>query len=227
MALIDPVKFYKDGSRQHGGVQAAKVYYYNDFTNKYFTPIVQESTVQQLLAFKHLIPGKIYTYQYSPIGAGTLDWYDTRPIIISIRHYKAESTSNPIEFGINLNFLPAQAKKIVLDRLYQTYRSLIDRNMRNIESGNILNQKPLFTDTHDFIKVLDYLWDSVGNTNYRFACRNYIFDRMKNIKAVDYSDWGQILFLESRDITGASIGQIYKEYYDSKHKKTKQKKKKT
>ena len=71
------------------------------------------------------------------------------------------------------------------------------------------------------------MWNSVGNTNYRFACRNYIFDRMKNIKTVDYSDWGQILFLESRDITGASIGQIYKEYYDSKHKKTKQKKQKT
>lgn len=226
MALIDPIQFYKDGSKKHGGITAAKPYYYSYMTKKYFSPVVQESTIQQLLAFKHLIPGKIYTYQYSPIGGDKLDFYDTRPIIISIRNYKAESTDNPIEFGINLNFLPPQVKKIILARLYLTYHSLIERNMENLKAGNNLLQKPLFVGTHDFMKVLYYLWDSVGNTHYRFACRNYIFSRMQNIKCVDYEDWGAILFLESKDMVGATIGDIYKRYYYSKLHPNKSKKKK-
>lgn len=215
--MQDPLEFYNQGIKEHGGVLGARSQYYGDFMQKYFAPTPQMETMKQLAAFKHLIPGKIYTYQYSPSGgAGPLGWYDTRPMIISIRHYTSPHTKNHIEFGLNLNFMPPKMKQIVIQRLYQTYQGIIDANMRLNELGNYTQNRPTFTGTHDFMKVLDFLWDSVGKTAYKFALRNYIYPNMSNIKTIDYADWGKILFIEPKDVTGASIGKIYKQYYQYK-----------
>ena len=78
--------------------------------------------------------------------------------LLFVKHFLAETTNNNIELGINLNFIPPKMKAIILQRLYNTYKSIIEKNMENMNKGNILSQRPLFVGTYDFMGVLDYLW---------------------------------------------------------------------
>lgn len=215
--LISPRSYYTQAINESGGYFGAKSKNYSKFMSKYFSPIPDLNVMTYLLAFRHLMHGKIYTFNYSPVGADKLDFYDTRPIIISIKHFKADTTQNEIEFGLNLNFMPPKMKAVVLERLYTTYYSIINANYKKSLDNKHLTQRPLFIGTYDYMAVLDYLWESVGNTAYRFAIRNYIRPNMSNIKEVAYEDWGKIMFIDSKEICGASLGEVYKKYWDFKN----------
>lgn len=215
--MIDPIEFYHSAITQYGLVPAKKKFF-GEFASKYFSPYPQEGVREQLLAYQHLLSGKMYTFMYSPMYTDKLAFYDTRPIIISLKSYTAKSTQNKIELGLNINFIPPEMRMIVLSRLYETYRVILNENRQQLENLNYLDQRPLFIDTYDFMLTLDYLWESVGNTGYKFALRNYIFDRMSDIKAIDYDDWGKSIFIDSQQTAGASIGEIYHKYWQYKLK---------
>lgn len=216
--MVDPLNFYNDALHQYG-FSKSKVIYTREFMDKYFNSSVQESTVFQMSAFNRLLTGKMYTFNYNPLNKDILDFYDTRPLIISLKNFKAKTTKNNIELGLNINFIPPEVRLWVLSRFYNVYKGILDYNEEKMSKGEVLNQKELFTASYNIMRVLDGLLEFVGKTAYRFALRNYISERIVIPKSVDYDDWAKAVFIDSQEMAGASISEIYKKYWDYKLKR--------
>ena len=158
------------------------------------------------------IPGKIYTYEYDPLYKNELDYFDRRPIILCNGSYSA-GTGNEILQGINLNFLPEKARVQTLDVFYKSFESTIKQSYQSAHHQKVfLNISKIVSFFSEWLNVLKVFGDN-GGVGYEFAYRNYIISRIKNLRYVEYDHWEMIPFLNPKEITGASIADIYTTYW--------------
>jgi hypothetical protein len=220
--MISPIASYKYYVNKYGLVGAQK-HVYEFFTEKYFKASNNSANVAIVKKLPFFVPGRIYTYKYDPKYKDVLAWYDERPLMLSIRHFKAESTGNLIETGINLNFIPPQMRVLILQSLYNVYHPIMEANNMLDNKKRSGKQRALFTESYDYMGVLDWIFDMVSKTAYRFAIRNYIKQRVYYPKAISYSDFGKCALLLTKDTVGASLDDIFKEYWDYKIQANKRK----
>jgi hypothetical protein len=223
--MISPLKTYKKNLKSRPEMKREA---YAFFLEKYFkNPYNPENSVDFLPTlerfdaknFSSFIPGKIYTFQYNPVYKDILDYYDKRPIILVCGEWIADSTGNRIVTGINFNFLPEIARVNTLEYYYQSVKG-------DLENGY---EKTLKTDKVSFIKkaliVLQNIaqtfnvFNRAGQIGYQFAMRNYIIgsNTMKDPVLVEYEDWEWIPFVQTKDVTGASLEEIYSQYISIKN----------
>jgi len=178
---------------------------YKFFLEKYFKPVPPKAPdlVKQL---KGLFPGKIYTFIYDPKYRDILEYFDERPIMLSIKN-------DPINLGINFNFIPLEIKILMIDKLWDKFSDIIKYNQTKINKKQVMQQKPLFFESYDYMKLLDLIWEYTQKTAYRFAIRRYLYDRITMPKEIAYSDWGLIPFINSKDIVGLELSEIYRLYW--------------
>lgn len=210
--LIHPKEIYHDISKKMGWIDSERTVY-KYFLEKYFRPkhTKQSKTISQL---KDLIPGKIYTYDYDPKYKDRMAYYDGRPIMLCLKT-KNEDINNLL-LGLNFNFIPREVKHFMISSLWDTYSRLIEFNQTKIDKNQSKQQKQIFTQSYDYMQVLDNIWEYFQKTDYKFALRSYMYDRMSNIKEIEYSDWGFIPIITSKDMTGLELPLIFRDYWAEK-----------
>lgn len=166
---------------------------------------------------KKLIPGKIYTFVYDPLYKDVLSYYDKRPILL-LHSVKKAKTDNDIISGINLNFLPEKVKVTLLNQFYVLFKSEIDKDIDNIWENKLSFIMKAITLFKNWLQT-KRIFEKHPNINFSFAYRNYIISRMDELKLIEYDDWEILPFLESKEIIGASLIDIYNSYKDSFLKK--------
>ena len=217
LKLESPKEVYQEYLK-HFGLQGGRRVVYEYFRDNYFEPIPKMNREDVIKEYKKLIPGRVYTYNYDPLYPDNLSFLDKRPIILCIKEDINKNTKNHVHLGINFNFVPNKVRLNLLEVLFKSFEKLImqDANRRiKDRQGRVT---PIFKPNFDYYGVLEYLWNTVAKSGFKFALRNYVFSQMDNVKMVDYDLWGLITFLESKDITGASFGQIHKLYWTQKNK---------
>jgi len=219
--MKSPAKAYQDNKRSNPKMRSEA---YSFFFNKYFKDPYHDKgfldTTERLQAknLKQFIPGKIYTFQYDPLYKDILDYYDKRPIILVCGQWVAKSTGNTIVTGINFNFLPEIAKVNTLEYYYQSVKDDLDVAYKiTTESDQVSFIKRALIVLQDLVQTFN-IFNKAGQIGYQFAMRNYIVsNRIKQPVLVEYDDWEWIPFLQTKDIVGKSIGEIYKEYIEQKN----------
>ena len=191
----DFTDIYVTGTREKGGLGE---------TN-------EEEIVKSLGKF---IPGKIYTFMYDPLYKNALDWYDTRPVILVNDTFKAK-TGNFIVTGINLNFLPEKVKVATLQQFYELFESNINKSEDQAWNGKInLAINAIVSFFRDWFNVLS-AFNNGGGVGYQFAYRNYIVDRIKDPRYMEYQHWEMVPFLNPQELVGASVDKIHSTYWDN------------
>lgn len=166
---------------------------------------------------KKIIPGKIYTFTYDPLYKDSLAYYDTRPIVL-LQSTSVAGTGNNLVSGINLNFLPEKIKISILDQFFRLFKKEIQKDEEKIWENKlsyIIGAINFFT---QWLQT-KLIFERHPNVNFSFAYRNYITDRMSNLRIIEYDDWAILPFLESKEIVGASLYEIYTEYMNTLIKK--------
>jgi len=169
---------------------------------------------KQILKNNQFIPGKIYTYRYDPLYKDVLDYYDTRPIIMVRNTFFAEGTKNWILEGVNFNFLPPQAKVLTLEHFWKHFQNEIEQS--EIYAKNDLIYKSISKILYFFSQWKAILSVFENKVDYTFAYRNYIIDRIEDLRYVEYQHWQLIPFLEPKEIIGESLSTIYQLYLQNR-----------
>lgn len=179
---------------------AAKKKEYNSITDLSEGILVNQSIL------RGFIPGKIYTYQYDPKTKLDLDYYDIRPLMLSLGHYKLKNGKGILEIGINLHFLPPDAIQKIMMLTWKVFQYKLEKNFEYLMKENY-TQVPL-----PLYQNAQKIYEMVGKTNYKFAIRHYLPNRMKDVQIVEYTDWKIVPLLETKWIIGASKAQIFELY---------------
>jgi hypothetical protein len=130
----------------------------------------------------------------------------------------AETTGNQIVTGINLNFLPEIERVNTLEYYYQSVKADIDNAYKETEKNNQVSFiKRALIVLQDITQMFN-VFGKAGKIGYQYAMRNYIIGgNMQKVSLVEYDDWQYIPFIQTKDIVGASLGEIHKAYLDSKN----------
>jgi hypothetical protein len=222
--LKSPLETYKDYHKEYGMLKGRQnVFEY--FLNSYYKP-TPKLKQRQVNSFKQLFPGRIYTFKYKPLYKDVLDYYDKRPIILAVDSFNAK-TGNNITVGINLNFIPNRVRLNMLEVLFKSFKRLIDNDLRKRKNDKY-NGLPsyLFSSNYDYFGIIDYIFQSIVKSGYKYAIRSYIFTRMNNVSFIEYEDWGLIPLIESSDIVGSTTSEIHSAYWKKSLKSNDKKKKK-
>lgn len=217
-AILSP-KLAMDQYLSKYGLMGARKKVFEYFNNEYFMPIPNQN-VETSMSYKGLIPGRMFTYKYEPdpLNIDRMDFYDKRPIMLCIKEGIHKNTGNYLQLGINFNFIPYEIRISMLDKLFVAYKNFILFDVQR-RAGNDANTRitPVFTDSYDFYGVLNWIFQSVLKSGFKYALRLYNWDRMDNVKLIDYNEWGLLGLLDARDIVGKTPEEIHHEYWSYKH----------
>lgn len=170
---------------------------------------ITSSNAGKIQSFKRVnrfIPGSIYTFEYFPETWKSLDFYDLRPIVMSIERRKTEN--GWIEVGINFNMLPPKYRMYILEILGKVFASRFDLNDKAMIAGK--DPIPVFNQDKTIWDVLNKVLGEVGKTGFSFAIRHYKIDRIKNPKIIELEDWESVMFSEAKTLIGTSPGELQK-----------------
>lgn len=218
--LKSPLETYNEYHKEFGMLRGRKnVFEY--FLDSYYKP-TPKLKQKQVNTFKQLFPGRIYTFKYNPLYKDSLDYYDRRPIILAVKSFNAKTTKNNITVGINLNFIPNKVRLNMLQVLFRSFKQIIDTDVRKRQNDNYSGLPTfLFSPTYDYYGLIQYMFETIVKSGYKYAIRSYIFTRMNNISFIEYEDWGLIPLIESVDINGASTSEIHSAYWNQSLQKKK------
>jgi hypothetical protein len=156
----------------------------------------------------YLEPGKIHIFTYNPKGKGVLDYYDKKPVVISLGRVK-EDNGNYYDLGLNLNFIPDPYKWYILNAIRKIYRYFYYGQMNGRNSGNALLQARI---KYKY-GVLKQLLKKYG---FSFAIRKYIPSRKSRVYVTSYESWINIAFLSIENFEGINYDDMIKKYKASK-----------
>lgn len=192
-------------------VREANFYYRDRYVakKKEYNSLVDlsEGSVLRNSILRGFVPGKVYTYNYDPKHKVDLDYYDIRPLMLSLGHVKLNGGKGVMEIGINLHFLPPDAIQKIMELTWKVFQYKLEANFENLMKENYGNQIPL-----PIYQNAKKIYDLIGKTNYKFAIRCYLPNRMKDVQIVEYTDWKYIPLLETKWIIGITKAQLYEQY---------------
>jgi hypothetical protein len=114
------------------------------------------------------VVGNVYTYDYRPITANQMNFFDTRPLIVFMGYNPKGRTM----YGINLHFMNLQYRRAFLNHIDEFRKVGVDVNGINSMLAVRLRWKYLKARPHIF-----------GYVNV--AIRQYRLDRIKNLQEVN------------------------------------------
>lgn len=196
---------------------------YTFFNEKYFKKPFENQddlfdTTERILAKKlnFFLPGRIYTWQYDPIGKDWLDFYDIRPIVLVHSQFTAKN-GNKIVCGVNLNFLPEFQRIQTMEIFYKIFKSDLEAAEKAIDKNQIGIVKRAWQFLTDWLFTLK-IFNTQGKIGYQWAYRNYIISRTKQPVLIEMEDWPMIPYFVPKEFKGMSPGQVWSEYVKVKDK---------
>lgn len=204
-------EFGLNNAKQHA-FELFKEIYYNRQPNEY---------TRVMTKFKDVFKGKIYTFNYKhPINEDILDFYDKRPTVMIINSEFYKETNHHLITGINLNFIPYEIKKFMIEKVWEVFEQLIIMDIKRSEGKpSLILPQQIFNPNFDFYTLIKYVLNTLIKTQFEFAVRRYWWKKMSFIKCIDYSHWGLIPFIDTKDTVNLDLSQIHKLYWMNKHKK--------
>jgi hypothetical protein len=143
-----------------------------------------------------LEPGKMYSFNYYTTEES---FYDTNPIVIGL----GESDDGH-QLGINLHYMPYEARIPFLVQLTKTLKNQIEGNKQE----DPLQESPITTFKWEFVKK------ALGKKyNLTYCVRQYRMDRMKDPYVMGYSDWYIGAVNNEDQFFGGNINQAQALYY--------------
>lgn len=143
--------------------------------------------------------GKMYTFRYFTEDE---TFYDTAPIVLGLG-----KSIDGNQLGINLHYIPYDARIPFLKDIVRSFQGLIDLELRN-KIGNINAQSPLNQFTYEAVK------ESLGKKyNLTYAIRQYRLNRMKKPISLGYEHWYIGAVNEDNNFFGGTIQNAQALYY--------------
>jgi hypothetical protein len=143
-----------------------------------------------------LLPGKMYCFNYYTTEEA---FYDTKPLVIGL----GESDDGH-QLGINLHYMPYEARIPFLTELTKTLKNQIESNKKE----DPLLESPITTFKWKFLK------QALGKKyNLTYCVRQYKMDRMKNPYVIGYSNWYVGAVNNEDQFFGGNINQAQSLYY--------------
>jgi|TARA_R110000796_G_C14377232_1_gene414802 hypothetical protein len=143
-----------------------------------------------------LLPGKMYCFNYYTTEES---FYDTKPLVIGL----GESDDGH-QLGINLHYMPYEARIPFLTQLVSTLKTQIQYNL----DDDPLMEGAIATFKWKFIK------QALGKKyNLTYCVRQYRMDRMKDPYAIGYRDWYIGAVNNEDQFFGGNINQAQSLYY--------------
>lgn len=211
--IKSPTETYNEYHKEYGILGGRKkVFEY--FMDTYYKPVSKRTENSDTNT--KLLLGRIYTFKYNPLYKDVLDYYDKRPLILVIDSFQAKTTKNDIMVGINLNFIPNKVRLNILQVLFKTFNTLITNDAKRRELDKYENSPvPLFSSSYDYYGLIQYIFETIVKSGYKYAIRSYIYTRIKTPNLIEYKDWGLIPLIESLDVIGSSVSDIHSAYWSN------------
>jgi len=152
--------------------------------------------------------GKINQFSYNPKLKDTLDYYDKKPLVLSLGIIQRKKMK--YEIGINLNFIPEPYKWFILDKIQQTYSGFFLRQQDGRSSNNAYRQ-PQIMYRYRAIKAL------LTQYGFEFAIRVYIPSRKAKVYCINYNNWINAAFLSIEKFEGITYNQMIQEFQKAKN----------
>ena len=156
----------------------------------------------------YLEPGKIHIFTYNPKGKKVLDYYDKKPVVLSLGTVR-ENDGSIYDLGLNLNFIPFPYKWYILNTLNELYGQFYKSQIEGRNSGNALLQARIKY-KYNILKAL------LRKYGFPFAIRKYIPSRKSRVYVCSYETWLNIAFLSIDNFEGISYDDMIKKYKASK-----------
>lgn len=153
--------------------------------------------------------GKINHFNYNPKGKDTLDYYDKKPLVLSLGVLQKKKMR--YEIGINLNFIPAPYKWFILEKIQSVYSGFFYRAKNTIINSDAYRQ-PQIMYKYSVIKSL------LTQYGFEFALRVYIPSRKSKVYCINYNSWIKAAFLSLEKFEGITHKEMIRQYMTSKNK---------
>tara|TARA_R110001592_G_scaffold6419_1_gene34569 strand:+ start:22 stop:600 length:579 start_codon:yes stop_codon:yes gene_type:complete len=147
-----------------------------------------------------LNPGQMYCFNYY-----TEDelFYDTKPLVIGLGE-----SDNGHQLGINLHYMPYEARLPFLTELTVSLQSQIKALTKNEAAFNAEMQKPITNFRWEFVKR------AYGKKyNLTYCTRQYMIKKMRNPYVLAYEDWYVGAVNNENQFYGGNINQAQALYY--------------
>jgi len=147
-----------------------------------------------------LSPGKMYCFNYY-----TKDemFYDTKPLVLGLGE-----SDNGHQLGINLHYMPYEARIPFLTELSVSLGSQIKGLTKGNALGNPKQQKPITAFRWEFVKR------AFGKKyNLTYCTRQYMIKKMKDPYVLGYEDWYVGAVNNEDQFYGGNINQAQSLYY--------------
>lgn len=179
---------------------------------------IDETDQESLLIKKNggfPVPGMIYTFLYGGPEVKVLNksYSDIVPIVFCLR------TERTTFSGINLNTLPYQARISFLQSFYDSFRDFLESEADTLAENNklALNYRFLKFAGMGRGKKMIEAFNKSTSENFSFGYRKYSFQKIKNLRMIEYAEWKYIPFYEPKDaFRKLSYSELYKLYGKSK-----------
>ena len=147
-----------------------------------------------------LNPGQLYCFNYY-----TEDelFYDTKPLVIGLGE-----SDNGHQLGINLHYMPYEARLPFLTELTVSLQSQIKALTKNEAAFNAEMQKPITNFRWEFVKR------AYGKKyNLTYCTKQYMIKKMRNPYVLAYEDWYVGAVNNENQFYGGNINQAQALYY--------------
>ena len=154
--------------------------------------LTQTSILESLPDVNVFQTGKLYLFNYDPIGRENLPYYDTFPLIL------LTDIKNDGFYGINLHYLPVQQRMVFL--------------------SNIVPQKGMYRDGQ--LQRLFISYESIKDVQefqlFKPCFKKYKKSRVRSkIKMIPIEDWGFAAMLPIEAFKKQSKQQVWKDSMES------------
>ena len=147
-----------------------------------------------------LNPGKMYSFYYYTKDEA---FYDSHPLVLGLGE-----SDNGHQLGINLHYMPYEARIPFLTELTSSLGSQIKGLTKGKALGNPEAQRPITNFRWEFVK------QAFGKKyNLTYCTRQYIIKKMKNPYVLGYEDWYVGAVNNENQFYGGNINQAQALYY--------------
>jgi hypothetical protein len=161
------------------------------------------------------VPGFVYTFLYKgpkayiEIKEKRFEYTDLVPLVFCMNNDMGNFS------GINLNLLPSDARLKFLGSFYETFEEFLSREADVLAENNkeAFNKRFIsLVKSGGGQEMIKYFSRKTGS-NFNFAYRKYLIQKVDRFRMVEYSEWKFIPFYEPKDaFRKLNQAEIYKLY---------------
>ena len=135
-----------------------------------------------------IVPGSLYMFLYDPKTKDTLPYYDVFPMVFPFKRVPGGF------LGLNMHYLPYQARVTLLDRLMQ------------FATDTKLNESTR----------IKYSWSTInGMSKFKWAepcVKHYLTEHVRStFRKIDAPDWATAMLLPVEQFVGASKAKVWED----------------